>query len=129
MGITFDLEGVDGLSFDLSSALDDLGADLRSCVLDAGDAAITRMQTDHPYQDRTYQLSGGMQCKMFGRQTRTMANVAITFKAPYAAAVNDGTEKSRPYPFVPQGLESAAAVLEHSVSYSLDKFCATSARR
>lgn len=128
MQIDFDLEGVDEFALDLSAALDNLGADLRHCVLDAGDAAISRMQVDHSYTDRTFKLSGGMKCKLFGRQTRTMANAAVTFLASYAGAVNDGTTKSKPYPFVPQGLEAAGDALERSVSFSLDIFCSTSAR-
>lgn len=123
MKLNFDLEGVDDFALDLSAATDYLGDDLRNAVLQSGDAAIAAMQGDHPYTDRTFLLSGGMRCRLFGRNTKTMAEAAVTFLAPYAGYVNDGTSKSKPYPFIPIGMATARDELETLCVDALDHFC------
>lgn len=123
MSITFDLEGVDELSADLNSAYSYLSQDLQTAVLQAGDDAVTAMQVDHPYTDRTQMLTGGMYCKPFGRNTKTRAEAVVMFKAPYAKFVNDGTSKSKPYPFIPVGMAAARDSLVDRCSYALSVFC------
>lgn len=125
MGVEFDLDGIDELAADFAMSIATLGQDLHHCVVAAGDDAITAMQASHPYQDQTYRLSGGMKCKPFGRQTLRMAMAIVTFDAPYANIVNDGSVKTRAYPFIPRGILGAMISLERSVSYSLGKFCKT----
>lgn len=122
-GIDFDLEGIEELSADLNFSRDVLAQDLMHAVVSAGDAAIEAMQTDHPYTDRTFLLSGGMRCRQFGRATRSRAEAIVTFDAPYAKHVNDGTSKSKPYPFIPVGMAAARDELERCVTHALDVFC------
>lgn len=120
--LTFEIEGIDELGAAGSEALDFLSQALPQAVLDAGDAAVSAMQLSHPYQDRTYKLSGGMMCKL-GRRTKWTALANVTFKAKYAGFVNDGTSRSRPYPFIPIGERAAAPVLERCMGQALDVYC------
>lgn len=120
----FELEGVDELAGDLSAAIDDFGTDLREAVMRAGESAVQEMQQNHPYQDQTQRLTGGMQCRQ-GRQTRYTAQAEVTFEAPYAKYVNDGTVKSRAYPFLPQGMRAAELELERCVDTAIGLFCTT----
>lgn len=120
--LTFDIEGIVELAAAGSEALDFLSQALPQACVDAGDAAVSAMQLSHPYQDRTYRLSGGMRCRL-GRRTRWAALANVTFNAPYAGYVNDGTSRSRAYPFLPIGEAAAAPVLEDRMSRALDIYC------
>lgn len=111
-----------------SNAVDYLSQDLEQVVMDAGDAAIIEMQGNHPYQDRTYTLSGGMQCRL-GKRSRYRAEAFVHFLAPYANIVNDGSVKSQPYPFVPQGEAAGQRRLEENMTDALNKFCLTLSRK
>jgi hypothetical protein len=63
--------------------------------------------------------------KRFGRLTRTRAESIVTFEAPYANLVEDGTWKSRPYPFMPQGMRAGSLELYYRATVALDKFVRT----
>lgn len=128
MKITFDLEGVEELSADFHAGIDTLGQDLQHAVLEAADAAISEMQGNHPYQDRTFLLSGGMYVKP-GRMTRLTANAEVRFQAPYANIVEDGQEgRARPYPITPQGIQAADIRLQQCVDDAAAAWCATMAK-
>lgn len=124
VNIGFFLEGIEELEAELLTSRDYMGQDLQTCVLMAGDAAVAAMQGMHPYQDRTYRLSGGGKCRPFGRQTLNQSMAIVEWDAPYAAAVNYGVPgKSRPYPFVPIGKLAAYLKLERCMDDALEKFC------
>jgi hypothetical protein len=107
VSIDMDLEGVDLLEIAMPFAIERLGIALTTVVDLAAVAAVEEMQSNHPYTDRTWLLTRGMTVRRFGRVTRNMAQAAVTFEADYAGMVNDGTAKSRPYPFLPQGERAA----------------------
>lgn len=107
VAIDMDLEGVDLLEIAVPFALEMLGRELVSVVDVAAAAAVTEMQSNHPYTDRTFLLTQGMRVQRFGRMTRTRAQAIVTFEAEYANIVNDGSVKSKPYPFMPQGERAA----------------------
>ncbi len=107
IAIEMELEGVDLLEIAVPFAMEELGRELTSVVDLAGAAAIKEMQGNHPYTDRTFLLTSGMRLQRFGRMTRTRAQAIVTFDAPYANLVNDGTWKSKAYPFMPQGERAA----------------------
>lgn len=120
--IQFDLSAFTDLDGDWYRAYDELSNDLEYATVQAGEAGIEEMQRNHPYTDRTYQLSGGMHITD-GERTRMRCTKYIDFLAPYARYVNDGTAKSRPYPFLPQGVEAAQKRLDECMQQSLDHFC------
>lgn len=123
VSFSFDLEGVEEFEKDLTTAAAYLSRDLQTAALQAGDEAINAMRTNHPYTDHTYLLTDGMYCKPFGRRAKTHAEAVVQFKAKYAKFVNDGTVKSKPYPFLPIGIAAAEKVLEERCAQALGFFC------
>lgn len=125
MKLDFDLEGVDLLEIAVPFAIEALGQELVSIVDVSAAAAITEMQSNHPYTDRTWLLTRGMRLKRFGRMTRTRAEAIVTFEAEYANIVNNGSWKSKAYPFLPQGERAAERQLIISGFEALGRFIRT----
>lgn len=123
MTLSFSIEGIIEMGAAANEAIDLLSQDLSHVVVAAGDEAVAEMQRNHPYQDRTYNLSGGMRCRL-GRRSRWRAEAVVDFTAFYAGYVNDGTSRNRPYPFVPNGLRAAEPVLQREMESALDRFAA-----
>lgn len=128
--IEFDLVGeyIDALKTDIIVGREAMSRELMDIVLDAADAAVLEMQLNHPYTDRTQMLSGGMQVKP-GRESRYTASATIVFLAKYAKFVNDGTVRSRAYPFIPQGMDAAQRVLDARGAGALGVFLEYTAKR
>lgn len=122
--ISFDLTGIEGLEADIGVAYDNLVHELDYIVEESCEAGIREMQANHPYTDRTFLLSGGMHITE-GKRTRTRCTKYIDFMAPYAGYVNDGTSKSQPYPFLPQGIEAAQRNLDERMNSAMDRYCRT----
>lgn len=83
----------------------------------AGDEGIRAEQADHPYTDRTYNLSGGAHVDPADDGG---PGVDMVWPADYASFVNDGTERARPYPFVPIAEERAEQVLHYDLANAID---------
>jgi hypothetical protein len=56
-------------------------------------------KADHPYQDRTGQLTASIGYRVIPL-TGTKAYATVFATMPYAEAVENGTPTSRPYPFI-----------------------------
>ncbi len=119
---------IDDLLGTYESEIDKFSLDLVDCVLDASVAGVEAMQQTHPYTDRTNKLTLGMHCKLFGPQTKSFKCAVIQFKAPYAKFVNDGTVKTKAYPFLPLGEKVAEDKLEKCVDDALGRLCHALAR-
>lgn len=120
----FSLEGISGFEADIVRGMENLTHDLEWMVTQAGEAGIEEMQHNHPYTDQTYKLSGGMHITD-GDFTRTRCTKYIDFLAEYAGFVNDGTSKSKAYPFLPQGITAAQKRLDECASDALASYCRT----
>ncbi len=126
--IWFEFEGLDELASDWFSAVDYLSVqDLPEVCLAAAEDAVVEMQHNHPYTDRTQFLTGGMHARK-GRQTRRTCEAVVEFMAPYSKYVDEGTSRSKPYPFVFIGEEKAEISLERRCAQALDRFCNNAAR-
>lgn len=108
------------MSFSLSVDLDAFRASWDDTIEDltiqadatseaAADAGIEAEQTNHPYQDRTYNLSGSAHVEIAND------GADMVWPAEYASYVNDGTERAKPYPFVPIASDAAEAMLMHKL--------------
>lgn len=80
---------------------DDLAKDAYRAARDG----IARAKADHPYTDRTGQLTGTATVEI----TRVNGDVSalMQWPQPYASFVDQGTQRSKPYPFTPQAERSA----------------------
>jgi len=124
----FDWREWESFEEEWSNAVDYLSQDLPQVALDAGDAAVTAIQQNHPYQDRTYLLSAGTHC-VPGRVSKWRAEAIVQFQAPYANIVEEGSVKAQPYPFIFIGREAAEHKLEERMNEALTKFCQTLSRK
>lgn len=116
------LEGFEGFENDWNVAIEEFARDLDRCVMLPAQAAVTAMKSSHPYTDRTWLLTNTMDA-VPGRRSHWQAEADVIFGAPYAKFVNDGTVKSRPYPFIPIGLRAAGPKLEDCVEDAMMQFC------
>jgi hypothetical protein len=106
-------------------AAEDLDADAQRASLAAADDAVRAMQERHPYTDRTYNLSGGMHAYEVPE-----ANVGdavefaalIDVPADYASFVDQGTTRSKPYPFTPRGEDAAERTATREARAAVDRF-------
>lgn len=120
--ITIDFIGLERAEVEMNDAYEHLVQDLDFMAQQGAEAAIDEMQQNHPYEDQTYQLSGGMYVTD-GDRSRTRCTKYVDFLAPYAGFVNDGTSHSRAYPFVPQGVVAGQRKLDACAEQVLDRFC------
>lgn len=120
--VSFSFEGMETFEGDWATAFDYLVQDIEHAAQEAAEAAIDEMQRNHPYTDRTGQLTGGMYVRD-GQRTRLRCTKFVEFIAPYAKFVNDGTVRSRPYPFLPQGVEAAQKRLDECMDDATAAFC------
>jgi hypothetical protein len=114
----------------LSRASEALRLDLREGVLDAAKQGIEEARRNHPYQDRTGALSGHTE----GEGGKSTSAEQATDTEPgeeaadmiwpvfYAGYVDQGTSRSRPYPFTPQAREAAATALQANISKAVEAF-------
>lgn len=89
--------------------------DCDNAALAAAVAGVEAAQADHPYTDRTYQLSGSAHAEP--RSGVRSPGAVMIWPADYASYVNNGTERSKPYPFVPRAMEAAEAALFYGISF------------
>ncbi len=122
-GINISIEGFEELNESWKRESIHMQQDLGHCVQEAADAGIAEMQRNHPYQDQTYKLSGGMYTTPVQVGARVI-RCDIKFMAKYARWVNDGTRYAKPYPFIPQGKRVAQEKLDLCVHQALARFWA-----
>lgn len=120
--VTFSFEGMETFEGDWAAAYEGLVQDIEHAAQEAAEAAIAEMQRNHPYTDRTGLLTEGMYVRD-GQRTRLRCTKFVEFRAPYAGFVNDGTARSRPYPFLPQGVEAAQKRLDECMDDATASFC------
>ena len=104
---------------DASDGLDGLEHDADRAAHNAGDEGVKAEQADHPYTDRTYNLSGSAHVEATDDGE---PGVDMVWPANYASYVNSGTERSRPYPFVPIAEDRAKQVLDYDLENAVDRF-------
>lgn len=114
------LEGLDEFERELGAAMHELREDLAQASLAAADAGVSEMQANHPYTDRTYQLSGGMHAAAVDGSDGREAEMRT--QAEYASFVDKGTSRNRPYPFTPNGEAAAEKELEQLAKSAAQSF-------
>lgn len=102
------------------AAIDEFVDDVRVAVAHAADEGVREAQTNHPYTDRTYRLTGTARATLAGGP-RLEPEAEMMWPAPYAGFVDEGTTRSRPYPFTPQATGRAEAALDRAVELAADK--------
>lgn len=129
-----EIEGLEALRGHVTHAVSQLEADLRAAALESAAAGVKAAQDDHPYQDwrdpkKSYRWRGalGLTDTSHAEQPRagnlrTGFYAEMVWPADYAGFVNDGTSRSRPYPFTPIARERAEYALSSYVEHALANF-------
>lgn len=128
------VEGLAELKAKIRSDVHAFEADLRGAALDAAGAGITAAQEDHPYQDhrepgKSFEWKGmiGLTDTSHAEQPRIGSQsqgfeADMVWPADYARFVNDGTSRSKPYPFTPIAVEAAKKKLDEGVAQAVANF-------
>lgn len=119
--VTVDIHEFDAFADLGEAAAEEMRVEIWRAVQDAADEGIREAQTHHPYTDRTFQLSGTAQASRV-RGSKFEPSADMVWPAPYAGYVDEGTSRSRPYPFTPQAEAKADEVLAHKVEHAIDRF-------
>lgn len=127
MSFTAEIEGLTELRAAFTAVREKIVVGLREASLTAARAGVEESRANHPYQDRTHDLTDHSHVE----QTEEAGDVVAEMVWPeyYASYVNDGTEinrpataragrhiKNKPYPFTPQAEAKAAEVLEREAN-------------
>jgi hypothetical protein len=113
------VEGLDALKDRWSAVVHDLEDDLARGSLDAADYGVSTMQESHPYQDRTYNLSGSMHV-VPATDGEGKREAELRVDAEYASFVDQGTSRNRAYPFMSLGEHAAAEALQTNAQAAAD---------
>jgi hypothetical protein len=117
------IEGLDELETDAKTAASELQADLLEGSFDAAKYGVTSMQDNHPYTDRTWHLTNDMHVDGALNDTGD-TEAEIVIPAGYAGFVDEGTSRSRPYPFTPLGEAMAEEALAANTDMAVDTYVA-----
>lgn len=126
---TCDIDGMDDLVKDLADATKQLNRDLSEAALDAAAGAMRAFQGSHPYQDRTYGLTGDSHVEQDSASGRDASGrftgvrgAALVWPAPYASFVDEGTSRSKAYPFRERTEKNAEQRFADLSLKAVDKF-------
>jgi hypothetical protein len=102
----------------------DLLRDIDQATMDAARSGVWEAQQDHPYTDRTQQLTNTAH-----PEKGKVGESHMVWPMFYAGFVNDGTSRSRPYPFVPIALAKAREVLEEKIKKAVERMATAVSRK
>lgn len=106
-----------------SEARHELESDLDEVGKTAAQAGIDASKENHPYADRTGDLTAHAHVEPDPRGGGIMV-----WSEDYASFVDEGTSRSNPYPFTPLALQVADRDLEYGAKHALDRFKAKLSR-
>lgn len=140
---TVTVEGVDELDRAWGAAASQLERDTDRATVAAADASVSAMQSNHPYEDQTYNLSGSMHVVehaprpdtdgmpltdavigLLGAESAdtTLYESEVVIPADYASHVNWGTKHMKARPFLPTGEREAERALTREEREAADRF-------
>ena len=123
MTITVEVEGLEEFKRSCEEARRELDAGLYSAVKEAAEAGAKEARDNHPYRNRTGMLERNTVALML-REGFNNYEGEIFANREYASYVNDGTSRSRPYPFMPQAEAKARQVFDRIVDSTVARVLA-----
>lgn len=117
MTCTLDVESFEAL---VNSALHDLTEELHHAGMDAAEQGVLAAKQEHPYTDRTGDLTGNAHAE----EDLAQGGGIMTWPEDYASYVDKGTSRARPYPFTPRAQSAAEFALEAKTQEAIDRFVA-----
>jgi len=123
--LKLDLSDFDGLVAAWEHEVDAvLMPNLAEAVKATSEAGAHEAQANHPYTDRTRDLTKSIHAEP-ARISGRNVDGAIVADEYYASFVNNGTSRSKPYPFMPIAERKANDVIEENTERACDRFCDT----
>jgi hypothetical protein len=119
MTITVELEGLAELAHTLDASR--LTTRVTHVVREAAALGIEAAQTHHDYTDRTYKLTGDATTEIISADPYD-PEFEMVWPVPYAGFVDEGTKRSKPYPFTPIAKAAAQGALEINGDTAVDEF-------
>lgn len=119
--VTFDLER---FLHEVDVEVAELGDDLDREALEAAREGVEAAQQNHPYTDRTQNLTNTAHAERTERGT-----AAMVWPMDYASFVDKGTSRARPFPFTPIAERAAAEALNRRVTAAVLRFLTRMVRR
>lgn len=114
MPFTATLEGLDELESSWNGAVTTMRDGLAEISLEAAAEGVREAQSNHPYTDRTHNLTGQSHAEQVDGEAEMVWPVA------YAGFVDKGTSRAKPYPFTPQAEAVAEKVLAYGAEHVVD---------
>lgn len=105
----------------VSRAWQQLAVDLVHGNFVAARAGVWEAQQDHPYTDRTQNLTNTAHPQY---NVNEKGHAAMVWPMEYASYVDGGTSRNKAYPFVPTATRAAKEELRQQVNGALERFAA-----
>lgn len=118
IGIT--IEGIEDVTRALLAAKGTVGDVIALGVREAIYEGAQEAKATHRYTDRTGNLTASIRA-VPGVYARTGSDGDIVATMPYASYVENGTYRSRPYPFMAQAYQRAERVLLRAIAAGLPR--------
>ena len=119
---TATLEGLAAFREKCASAASALRDDLADASFDAAAAGVEAATDMHTYEDHTYQLTErGIPRREYDNATSDLIAEMI-WEAEYASFVDEGTVRSKAYPFTPAALAAAEPELDRLAGEAAERF-------
>lgn len=117
MSFTARFEGLDTFLAEVGAAVDE-GA--RAAVERQGERVAGAARADHPYQDRTGDLTTSLEgLPAMGSALDGTLQGGAAAGTEYASYVEEGTERSRPYPYLAPAAELTEPAFEQDADAQL----------
>ena len=120
--LTFEID-VSELKERVAAAMPELEANVERANIQAAEEGIRAAQTEHPYTDRTGDLTGEAHVEPDGN-----GKALMVWPMEYATFVDEGTSRAAAYPFTPLAEKVAADALPAKVEAAVEEFAATITR-
>lgn len=118
--MTTRIEGLDELIADWHRECASLDTDLARGAMKAAGEGVAEAKANHPYTDRTGNLTDSAHVNPLSG-----GDAEMVWPMPYAGYVDEGTVRSKPYPYTPQAQKKAADELDANSDKAAQALCDT----
>lgn len=115
---TFELDDANFIAV-ASIGLNGLEHDTHNAAKNAADEGVKEEQRDHPYVDRTQNLTGSAHVEPADDGG---PGFDMVWPAEYASFVNQGTSRAAAFPFTPIAENRAEQVLKYDLANGIEEF-------
>ena len=112
------IEGLDELIADWHRECATLTTNLGRGAMKAAGEGVAEAKANHPYTDRTGDLTASSHVNPLSG-----GDAEMVWPMPYAGYVDEGTSRSRPYPYTPGAVKVAGEALDANSDKAAQAIC------